>query len=95
MTGEFLVKVPMIHNSTGAVTGCLQERDDEYVLLADDGNIWELKDNSVKLDGQTGHTVIRAPSTGASETARNWEGSSEARELRMRVLRSSVFQSYK
>jgi hypothetical protein len=49
---------PTIHHSTRAVTGCLQNGDDEYVLLADDGDIWELKSNSVKLDGQIGHTVI-------------------------------------
>jgi Protein of unknown function (DUF5818) len=49
---------PTIHNSTRALTGCLQKGDDEYVLLADDGGIWELKGNSVKLDGQIGHTVV-------------------------------------
>ena len=49
---------PTTHNSTRALTGCLQEGDDEYVLLADDGGTWELKGNSVKLDGQIGHTVI-------------------------------------
>jgi hypothetical protein len=48
---------PTIHNSTRTLTGCLQKGDDEFVLLADDGNIWELKGNSVRLDGQTGHTV--------------------------------------
>jgi hypothetical protein len=36
------------HNSTRALTGCLQKGDDEYVLLADDGRTWELKGNSVK-----------------------------------------------
>jgi hypothetical protein len=45
------------HNSTRALTGCLQMGDDEYVLLADDGGIWELQGNRVKLDGQIGHTV--------------------------------------
>ena len=48
---------PTIHNSTRALTGCLQKGDDEYVLLADDGGTWELTGNSVKLDGQIGHTV--------------------------------------
>jgi hypothetical protein len=49
---------PMIHYNTRAVTGCLQKGDDEYVLLADDGGTWELKGNSVKLDGEIGHTVV-------------------------------------
>lgn len=49
---------PTIHNSTRALTGCVEKGDDEYVLLADDGGIWELKGNSVKLDGEIGHTVI-------------------------------------
>lgn len=47
-----------IHKSTRALTGCLQKSDDEYVLLADDGGTWELTGNSVKLDGQIGHTVV-------------------------------------
>ncbi len=49
---------PTIHDSMRALTGCLQKGDDEYVLLADDGGIWELKGNSVNLDGQIGHTVV-------------------------------------
>jgi hypothetical protein len=48
---------PTIHNSTHTLTGCLQKGDDEYVLASDDGSIWELTGNSVKLDGQIGHTV--------------------------------------
>lgn len=48
---------PTIHNNTRVLTGCLQKADDEYVLLADDSVTWELTGNSVKLDGQIGHTV--------------------------------------
>lgn len=48
---------PTIHNSTRTLTGCLQKGDDEYMLTADDGGTWELKGNSVNLDGQIGHTV--------------------------------------
>jgi Protein of unknown function (DUF5818) len=48
---------PTIHNSTRTLTGCLQKGDDEYVLASDGGRIWELTGNSVKLDGQIGHTV--------------------------------------
>lgn len=51
---------PTIHNSTRTLTGCLQSGDDEYVLASDDGGIWELTGNSVKLDGQVGHTVTIA-----------------------------------
>ena len=47
---------PTVHNSTRALTGCLQKSDDEYVLLSE-GVTWELTDNSVNLDGQIGHTV--------------------------------------
>jgi hypothetical protein len=32
---------PTIHNSTHALTGCLQKSDDEYVLTPDDGVIWD------------------------------------------------------
>jgi hypothetical protein len=48
---------PTIHNSTRTLTGCLQKSDDEYVLASDGGRIWELTGNSVKLDGEIGHTV--------------------------------------
>ena len=48
---------PTIHNRMRTLTGCLQKADDEYVLTADGGRTWELKSNSVKLDGQIGHTV--------------------------------------
>jgi hypothetical protein len=42
---------------TRTLTGCLQNGDDEYVLASDDGGIWELTGNSVKLDRQIGHIV--------------------------------------
>ena len=48
---------PTTHNSRHTLTGCLQNSDDEYLLTPDDGVIWELRGNSVKLDGQIGHTV--------------------------------------
>jgi hypothetical protein len=47
------------HKKTRTLTGCLQKGEDanEYNLTAKDGGTWEIKSDSVKLDGHVGHTV--------------------------------------
>jgi len=47
---------PAISN-TRTITGCLTTGDDEFVLTADDGGIWQLQGNSVRLDGYKGNMV--------------------------------------
>ena len=41
------------------VTGCLQKGDEpgEFALQAEDGKVWELKSNTVKLEEHVGHKV--------------------------------------
>jgi len=51
-----LTTKPALSN-TRTITGCLTMGDDEFVLTADGGGIWQLQGNSVKLDGYTGNTV--------------------------------------
>ena len=48
---------PAISKSTRTITGCLTTGDDEFVLTADGGGIWQLQGNIVKLDGYIGNTV--------------------------------------
>jgi hypothetical protein len=48
---------PTPATDTRTITGCLTMTDDEFVLTADGGGIWELVGNSVRLDGYTGNTV--------------------------------------
>lgn len=48
---------PALNNSTHTITGCLTMGDDEFVLTADDGGIWELVGNRVRLDRYSGNTV--------------------------------------
>ena len=47
------------HKKTRTLTGCLQKGEDanEYNFTAKDGGTWEIKSDSVKLDGHVGHTV--------------------------------------
>lgn len=47
------------HQKTRTLTGCLQKGEDanEYNLTAKNGDTWEIKSDSVKLDEHVGHTV--------------------------------------
>lgn len=42
-----------------SVTGCLSKGDSagEYAITGEDGSMWELKSNTVKLASHVGHTV--------------------------------------
>jgi hypothetical protein len=54
---EGITTKPILGNQTRTITGCLTTSDDEFVLTADGGGIWQLRGNSVKLDGYAGNTV--------------------------------------
>ena len=46
---------PIAHKST--LTGCLLTSDDDYVLIVEDGETWQLHSDSAKFDGEIAHTV--------------------------------------
>ena len=46
-----------MHQNTRTVTGCVQKHGDGYQVTVKDGDVWDVKSDSVHIAEHAGHTV--------------------------------------